>query len=231
MFVQHQKATAHWLCSIWPNMEGKNAAFSRNQTRKRKKKEGFLACCVHSEIELSHSLLSGHRTGSLSKQHDWWWCRTCRDISANTHTNTNMHTCTTRESWKRGTPIFSLHWHLVLNTHKSFLHFHIWALYRSLNSALCVGAPWKGTFLLVKKQPSQTPQSSAQVRNGLFIWPPLLYGGALTFSCHCCKNVCAGTLSSYLGHCLGSMCAARLGCKCWKSWEQIKKGACASVFA
>lgn len=38
-------------------MEGKNAAFSRNQTGKKRKKKrgggrggGFLACCVHSEI-------------------------------------------------------------------------------------------------------------------------------------------------------------------------------------
>lgn len=103
MFVRHQKATAHWRCSIWPNMEGKNAAFSRNQTGKKKKKEreregrrrrgegGFLACCVHSEIELSHSLHSGHRAGFLSKQHDWWWCWTCRDISANTHKHAHLH--------------------------------------------------------------------------------------------------------------------------------------------
>lgn len=82
---------------------------------KGKKKKGggggFLACCVHSEIELSHSLHSGHRVGSLSKQHDWWWCWTCRDILANAHTNT--HTCTTQESWKRGTPILSLRWHFI----------------------------------------------------------------------------------------------------------------------
>lgn len=161
MFVRHQKATAYWRGSIWPNMEGKNAAFSRNQTGKKKKKkgEGLLACCVHSKIELSHSLHSGHRVGSLSKQHDWWWCWTCRDISANTHTNT--HTCTSPESWKRGTPILSLRWQFILNTHKSFLHFHIWALCRSLSSTLRIGAPWKGTFLMVKKQPSQTPPSSA----------------------------------------------------------------------
>lgn len=46
--------------------------------------------------------------------------------------------------------------------------------------------PWKGTFLSVKKQPSRAPQSYAQVRNGLFICHPPLYGLAPTFSCHCC---------------------------------------------
>lgn len=46
MFVRHQKATAHWRRSIWPNMEGKNAAFSRNQTGKKKKRRGRFSCML-----------------------------------------------------------------------------------------------------------------------------------------------------------------------------------------
>lgn len=54
MFVQHQKGTAGWRCSIWPNMEGKNAAFSRNQTGKKKenekkKKVGRFSCMLRAQ--------------------------------------------------------------------------------------------------------------------------------------------------------------------------------------
>lgn len=90
MFVQHQKGTAGWRCSIWPNMEGKNAAFSRNQTGKKKenekkKKSGkvFLHAACTAKMKLSHSLThSGRRVGFLSKQLDWWGCWTCGDTSA-----------------------------------------------------------------------------------------------------------------------------------------------------
>lgn len=173
MFGRHQKATAHWQCSIWPNMEGKNAAFSRNQTGKREKKEGFLACCVHSEIELLHSLRSGHRAGSFPKQHDWWWCRTCRDISANTvgqaHTNTQTparlrsHERKAHQSFGCGDVSF-------LNTQKAFFAL-AYELYTILSNALWIWAPWKGTFLSVKNPPSPTPQFSTSVRNSLFICP------------------------------------------------------------
>lgn len=172
MFVRHQKATAHWLCSIWPNMEGKNAAFSRNQNGKKKKKgEGFLACCVHSEVELSHSLHSGHRVGSLSKQHDWWWCRTCRDIpaqSAHRHT----HTCMTLKS-KKGTRILSLLWHFIFkHTQKLSSLSHMSSVLRSQLCSL-KRRPLEGNIPLSEKAAVWTPQSSAEVRNGLFIWPPL----------------------------------------------------------
>lgn len=105
MFVRHQKASAPWPCSIWPNMERKNAAFSRNQTGKKKGGAGggCLACCVHSEIELSHSPHSGHTVGSLSKQHDWWWCWTRRGISADvvgTHRPQRATPARAQEPWK-----------------------------------------------------------------------------------------------------------------------------------
>lgn len=105
MFVRHQKASAPWPCSIWPNMERKNAAFSRNQTGKKKGGAGggCLACCVHSEIELSHSPHSGHTVGSLSKQHDWWWCWTRRGISADVvgaHRPQRATPARAQEPWK-----------------------------------------------------------------------------------------------------------------------------------
>lgn len=136
---------------------------------KGKKREGFLACCVHSEIELLHSLRSGHRAGSFPKQHDWWWCRTCRDISANTvgqaHTNTQTparlrsHERKAHQSFGCGDVSF-------LNTQKAFFAL-AYELYTILSNALWIWAPWKGTFLSVKNPPSPTPQFCTSVRNSL----------------------------------------------------------------
>lgn len=87
-----------------------------------------------------------------------------------------------------------------LNTHKSFLHFHIRALYQSLCSTHCIGAP-------PRREHSSWWKSSRLKRHSLLLkletvclsGPPSLYRASLTFSCHWStakkqkkKNVYAG---------------------------------------
>lgn len=158
MFVRHQKATAHWRRSIWPNMEGKNAAFSRNQTGKKKKRRGRFSCMLCAQRDRALTLTTQWLQSWLHLKTAWLMVMLDLPWHLNEHT-----TCTPERLHEREARPIPFHDADVsfLNTHKSFLHFHIWALYRSLSSELWIGAPWKGTFLLVKKQPSQTPQSSA----------------------------------------------------------------------
>lgn len=209
MFVRHQKATAPWPCSIWPNMERKNAAFSRNQTGKKEKKKGRFSCTLCAQWDRALTLTTQWPQSWLPLKTAWLMVMLDLPWHLSEHCWAHTHTHARLRSHEREAHR-SFHYADIsfLNTHKSFLHFHIWALYWSLSSALRIGAPWKGTFLLVKKQPSQTPQSSALVRNGLFIWPPPRYTERLWHSpataalqkmsmwvCHFTRN-----LSNYLGH-------------------------------
>ena len=60
-----------------------------------------------------------------------------------------------------------------LKTHTQAFFTFTYELYARVAAARSESEPpWKGTFLWVKKQPSRTPQSYAQLRNGLFICPP-----------------------------------------------------------
>lgn len=119
MFVRHQKATAHWCCSLWPNMEGKNAAFSRNQTGKKKKKgKVFLhAVCTARYSSHTHYTVARELAPSENSKTDGDVGPAMRSQLTRTQ---NTHTCTDQG----GTPIFSLHWHVMFRRHtKAFFSF------------------------------------------------------------------------------------------------------------
>lgn len=163
MFVQHQKATAHWCCSLWPNMEGKNAAFSRNQTGKKGKKERF-SCMQRAQWDRALTLTTQWPQSWLALKTAWLMVMLDQPWHI-THTHT--HTPAWRRSHEREAPP-SFHcadFSFFQHTQKAFLGFMLEL--RAVNRSPLE----RGTFLLVKKRPSRTPQSSAQVRNGLFFCP------------------------------------------------------------
>lgn len=70
-------------------------------------------------------------------------------MSPPTHTNT--HTCTTREPWKRGAPVFSLRWHFIFkHTQKLSSLAHISSILESQQCTLS-RSPLEGNIPLVEK--------------------------------------------------------------------------------
>lgn len=158
--VQHQKATAHWQCSIWPNMERKNAAFSRNQTGEEKKKKG--------EVFLQAACTA--RWSSLASQRPQTWlhlrngvidCDVGPAVTPQCWAQSQTRTPARLESWEENArwPFLYADNAFFKNTPKKALL----ALTHtsSLTESLQRTAIRTGTFLLVKNQPSPTPQTSA----------------------------------------------------------------------
>lgn len=153
MFGRHQKATAHWQCSIWPNMEGKNAAFSRNQTGKREKK-GRFSCMLCAQRDRALTLTPQWPQSWLLPKAAWLMVMSDLPWHLSQHCWANAHkyanTCTTQESWKKGTPIFWLRWRFIFKHTKSFLRSRIWALYHSQQCTLNL-SPLEGNIPLCEK--------------------------------------------------------------------------------
>lgn len=186
MFVRHQKATAHWLSSIWPNMEGKNAAFSRNQNGKKKKKGGRFSCMLCAQRDRALTLTTQWPQSWLALQTAWLMVMS--DLPWHP-SRVRAQTRTPARLWSQREARGSFHCPDIsfLNTHKSFLHFHIWAPCSGLSCTRGNVAPWKGTFLSVKKQPSKRHSPQLKLETVCLSGPPSMYKVALTFPLHRCR--------------------------------------------
>ena len=148
MFVRHQKATAHWQCSIWPNMEGKNAAFSRNQTgKKEKKKRGRFSCMLCTQQDRALTLTTQWPQSWLPLKTAWLMVMVDLSWHLSEHHWTSIHvhiqcthTYTTHEPWERGTSIFALRWHFIFKHTKAFFTF-AYELCARVSAACSVSEP------------------------------------------------------------------------------------------